>query len=146
MLWSPVFSCFAFYSTLLILKMYIIAIITGQLRLRKKAFVNPEDAARHGGDRFCRTDPDVERCRRAHLNDMENIFPFLFLGSIYSFTEPSLLIARCHFLLFFMARIVHSAAYLLALRAPMRSVAYTIAQLPCISMVIQILVAMASYA
>ena len=36
MLGNPVFSCFVFYATLLILKMYIIAIITGQVRLRKK--------------------------------------------------------------------------------------------------------------
>jgi len=36
MLGSDVLLCFIFYSTLLILKMYIIAIITGQVRLRKK--------------------------------------------------------------------------------------------------------------
>uniref|UniRef100_A0A9J8D7R4 Prostaglandin E synthase n=1 Tax=Cyprinus carpio carpio TaxID=630221 RepID=A0A9J8D7R4_CYPCA len=64
MLGSDVLLCFIFYSTLLILKMYIIAIITGQVRLRKKAFANPEDAERHGGEQFCRTDPYVERCRR----------------------------------------------------------------------------------
>lgn len=143
---NPVFSCFVFYSTLLILKMYTIAIITGQVRLRKKAFANPEDAERHGGLQFCRTDQYVERCRRAHLNDMENIFPFLFLGAIYSMTGPSLGIARGHFLVFFLGRVIHSVAYLLAFKAPTRSVAYSIAQVPCMSMAIQILITVGFYA
>ncbi|GAA6103354.1 prostaglandin E synthase [Tachysurus ichikawai] len=139
MLENSVFSCFVFYSILLILKMYTIAVITGQVRLRKKAFANPEDAERHGGAQFCRTDPYVERCRRAHFNAMENILPFIFLGAIYSMTGPSLLIAKVHFLVFFLGRMMHSVAYLFALKAPTRSLAYIIAQVPCFSMAIQIL-------
>ncbi|KAG7314659.1 hypothetical protein KOW79_021962 [Hemibagrus wyckioides] len=139
MLENSVFSCFVFYSILLILKMYTLAIITGQVRLRKKAFANPEDAERHGGAQFCRADPYVERCRRAHLNDLENILPFFFLGAIYSMTGPSLVIAQAHFLIFFLGRLVHTLAYLFALKPPTRSLAYTIGQVPCISMAIQIL-------
>ncbi|KAI5615503.1 prostaglandin E synthase [Silurus asotus] len=139
MLENPVFSSFVFYSTLLILKMYTIAVITGQVRLRKKAFANLEDAERHGGAQFCRTDPYVERCRRAHMNDMENVYPFFFLGAIYSMTGPSLVIAQGHFLVFFLARAMHTVAYLLALKAPTRSLSYIIAQVPCVSMAIQIL-------
>ncbi|KAF6729085.1 Prostaglandin E synthase [Oryzias melastigma] len=133
MIRNEVFSCFLFYAVLLILKMYVIAIITGQVRLRKKAFANPEDALRHGGLQFHREDPYVERCRRAHINDMENILPFLFLGAIYSLTGPSF-------------RLLHTVAYLLALRAPTRSVAYTIAQIPCVSMAVQILTSVMAYA
>ncbi|XP_056314018.1 prostaglandin E synthase [Danio aesculapii] len=146
MLGSDIQLCFIFYSTLLILKMYIIAIITGQVRLRKKAFANPEDAERHGGVQFCRTDPYVERCKRAHQNDMENILPFLFLGAVYSMTSPSYAVAQLHFLVFFLCRVLHSVAYLLALKAPTRSLAYVIAQVPCISMAIQILMEVASFA
>ncbi|XP_066436611.1 prostaglandin E synthase [Eleutherodactylus coqui] len=142
---NKVFMSFVFYSTLLILKMYILAIITGQIRLRKKAFANPEDAMRHGGVEFYREDPDVERYRRAHRNDMENIFPFLFLGAIYSLLEPSPSIARIHFLIFFIGRLVHTVAYVLALKAPTRSLAYSIAQLPCVSMSLQILYSVSSY-
>ncbi|XP_051949704.1 prostaglandin E synthase-like [Xyrauchen texanus] len=146
MLGNDVLMCFIFYSTLLILKMYIIAIITGQVRLRKKAFANPEDAVRHGGVQFCRNDPYVERCMRVHRNDMENIFPFLFLGAVYSMTGPSYSVARIHFLAFFLGRVLHSVAYLLALKAPTRSYAYVIAQVPCVSMAIQILMDVASFA
>ncbi|KAF1377730.1 hypothetical protein PFLUV_G00203770 [Perca fluviatilis] len=143
---NEVFSCFVFYGVLLVIKMYIVAIITGQVRLRKKAFANPEDALRHGGLQYHRQDPYVERCRRAHVNDMENILPFLFLAAIYSMTGPSLAVARIHFLVFFMARVLHTIAYLFALRAPTRSLAYTVAQIPCISMAVQILIAVAAYA
>ncbi|KAH1179277.1 prostaglandin E synthase [Mauremys mutica] len=141
MMENEVFASFTFYSTILIIKMYVLAIITGQVRLRKKAFANPEDALRNGGLQYCREDPDVERCRRAHRNDMENIFPFLFLGAIYSLLEPSPIVARIHFLIFCVGRIVHTVAYLLRLKAPTRSVAYSVAQLPCFSMALQILFA-----
>ncbi|KAG8448001.1 hypothetical protein GDO86_015195 [Hymenochirus boettgeri] len=136
---NEVFASFAFCSTFLILKMYIVAVITGQVRLHRKAFANPEDAMRHGGLQYCREDTDVERCRRAHHNDMENIYPFLFLGAIYSMLDPDPAIAKIHFLIFFLGRMVHTVAYLMALKAPTRSVAYVIAQVPCFSMVFQIL-------
>lgn len=146
MIRNEVFSCFVFYAVLLVIKMYIIAIITGQVRLRKKAFTNPEDALRHGGLQYHREDPYVERCRRAHRNDMENILPFLFVGAIYSLTGPSLMVARLHFLVFFLGRVLHSFAYLLALQAPTRSGAYVVAQIPCVSMALQILTSVAAYA
>ncbi|XP_040387501.1 prostaglandin E synthase isoform X1 [Cygnus olor] len=145
MMENKVFLSFAFYSTILIVKMYVVAIITGQVRLRKKAFANPEDALRNGGLQYYRQDPDVERCRRAHRNDMENIFPFLFLGAIYSLLEPSPAVARLHFFVFCAGRMVHTVAYLLRLKAPTRSVAYGVAQLPCFSMALQILLAAAPY-
>lgn len=83
---------------------------------------------------------------RAHANDLENILPFLFLGAIYSMTGPSLAVARLHFLVFACARVVHTVAYLCSLPAPTRSVAYTLAQVPCISMAVQILIAAAAHA
>uniref|UniRef100_A0A8C8RYV1 Prostaglandin E synthase n=1 Tax=Pelusios castaneus TaxID=367368 RepID=A0A8C8RYV1_9SAUR len=141
MMENEVFASFAFYSTTLIIKMYVLAIITGQVRLRKKAFANPEDALRNGGLQYHREDPDVERCRRAHRNDMENIFPFLFLGAVYSLLGPNPIVARIHFLIFCVGRIVHTVAYLLQLKAPTRSVAYSVAQLPCFSMALQVLYA-----
>lgn len=82
---------------------------------------------------------------RAHINDMENILPFLFLGAIYSMMEPSLAVARLHFLVFVCARVVHTIAYLCALRAPARSVAYTLAQVSCVSMAVQILITVAGH-
>lgn len=79
---------------------------------------------------------------RAHRNDMENIYPFLFLGAVYSLLDPNPAVARIHFLVFFLSRVVHTVAYLLKLKAPTRSVAYSLAQLPCFSMALQILCAL----
>lgn len=136
---GQVLPAFLLCSTLLIIKMYVVAVITGQVRLRKKAFANPEDALRHGGLQYCRSDPDVDRCLRAHRNDMETIYPFLFLGLIYSLLGPHPFVARMHFLLVFLGRMVHTVAYLGKLRAPTRSLAYTVAQIPCASMALQII-------
>ncbi|XP_016052110.1 PREDICTED: prostaglandin E synthase isoform X2 [Miniopterus natalensis] len=135
---GQVLPAFLLCSTLLVIKMYAVAVLTGQVRLRKKAFANPEDALRHGGPQYCRSDPDVDRCLRAHRNDMETIYPFLFLGFVYSLLEPSPWVAHTHFLLVFLGRVVHTVAYLGKLRAPIRSLAYTVAQLPCASMALQI--------
>lgn len=142
MIENEAFSSFAFFGTLLVIKMYIIAIITGQVRLRKKAFANPEDALRHGGLEYCRDDPDVDRCLRAHRNDMENIYAFLFLGSVYTLIDPNPTVARIHFLIFFLGRVLHTVAYLLKLRAPIRSWAYGVGQIACFSMAVQILCAL----
>lgn len=70
---------------------------------------------------------------------MENIYPFLFLGLVYSFLGPSPFVAWMHFLLVFLGRMAHTVAYLGKLRAPTRSLAYTVAQLPCVSMALQII-------
>ena len=77
---------------------------------------------------------------------MENILPFLFLGAVYSLTGPSLPVARLHFLVFLLCRVLHSAAYLCALTPPTRSVAYVLGQVPCVSMALQVLVAVVPYA
>lgn len=69
---------------------------------------------------------------------METIYPFLFLGLVYSFLQPNPFVARMHFLLVFLGRMAHTVAYLGKLRAPIRSLAYTLAQLPCASMALQI--------
>lgn len=45
---NDVFSCFVFYGVLLVVKMYIIAIITGQVRLRKKVSAVPRTQGTHG--------------------------------------------------------------------------------------------------
>lgn len=134
---DQVLPAFLLCSTLLVIKMYAVAVITGQVQLRKKAFENPEDALRHGGPQYCRGDHDVDRCLRAHHNYMETICPFLFLGLVYSFLQPNPVVVRLHFLLVFLGRVVHTVAYLGKLHAPIRSLPYTLAQLPCASMALQ---------
>merc|ERR550517_694970 len=92
---NPVFASFCFYAALVALKMLMMSFLTAYHRLTKNIFANPEDAAMSKVK--VRTDESVERVRRAHLNDMENIVPFLFIGLIYVGTSPAVSSAVFYF-------------------------------------------------
>ncbi len=54
---------------------------------------------------------DVERVRRAHRNDMENIFVFFALAAFYVTTGPAAATANWLFRIFTIARYVHTFVY-----------------------------------
>lgn len=56
-------------------------------------------------------DPDVERVRRAHQNDLENVLPFFIMGFLYMFTNPSVMLATNLFRAVAIARIAHTLVY-----------------------------------
>jgi glutathione S-transferase len=57
------------------------------------------------------SDPDVERVRRNHLNDIENIVPFVLVGLFYVGTNPDRDVALWHFRIFFVSRVLHTLTY-----------------------------------
>lgn len=57
------------------------------------------------------SDPDVERVRRNHLNDIENIIPFVLVGFFYVSTDPDRDTALWHFRVFFISRLLHTLSY-----------------------------------
>ena len=61
---------------LLLIKMLIMSFLTIFNRIRKGAVENPEDVAQNPSFEI-KKDEDVERIRRAHLNDLENVPAFL---------------------------------------------------------------------
>lgn len=130
---------FSKYTVFLIVKMMLMSMITGLYRMKKKAFSNPEDAASLGkgenAKKYLRTDPDVERVRRCHLNDIENILPFIFIGFFYCLSGVSLSTATLHFRIFFGSRIFHTIAYLVPLPQPCRGLAWLTGYLVTFSMV-----------
>lgn len=69
-----------------------------------KAFENPEDV--QGGEP--KKDEDVERVRRAHMNDLENIPAFLLAGFAYVMTEPQPDLALWLIRVAVIARILHT--------------------------------------
>ena len=78
-----------------------------------QAFANPEDVG-IGSNKQAKvtlSDPDVERVRRNHLNDIENILPFVIIGCLYVSTNPTAIVALWHFRVFFFSRIFHTIAY-----------------------------------
>ncbi|XP_052899484.1 microsomal glutathione S-transferase 1-like [Anopheles moucheti] len=101
-----VFQAYAFWAAVLGLKMLLMSVLTGLQRGSKKVFSNPEDVK--PGGKVAYDDPDVERVRRAHLNDMENILPYFIIGFLYMFTNPSVTVAVNLFRLVAAVRICHT--------------------------------------
>ncbi|XP_028147278.1 microsomal glutathione S-transferase 1 [Diabrotica virgifera virgifera] len=98
-----------FYCSVLVLKMMFMSILTGSKRYKHKAFANPEDAIRRHVKP--KVSEHVERVRRAHLNDIENIPLFFVTGLIYTLTNPAVYLAKTFFLAYTLARIGHTVVY-----------------------------------
>ncbi|KAM7349023.1 microsomal glutathione S-transferase 1 [Cochliomyia hominivorax] len=119
---NPVFCCFLFWTSVLVIKMLLMSLLTALQRFRfkilrqlpkaliKKIFPNQEDLFFKNIEvQF--NDPHVERVRRAHRNDMENILPYFTMALVYICTNPSPAIACNLFRLAAIARIVHTLVY-----------------------------------
>ncbi|CAG7835149.1 unnamed protein product [Allacma fusca] len=104
---SAAFKSFAFYSAILALKLFAMIFLTAMNRFRKNAFANPEDLPSKKM-KVVLDDPDVERVRRAHRNDLENILPFFALGFLYSCTQPDPDTVNMLFKVFTLARFAHT--------------------------------------
>ncbi|KAJ8300488.1 hypothetical protein KUTeg_022007 [Tegillarca granosa] len=136
-----VFSQFAFYAAVVLLKTLLMSTYTSRFRIAKKVFANPEDYL-GGPKREIRQPPfddDVERVRRCHLNDLENVLPFVLLGFLYVLTGPDPWIAALHFRMFTGCRIFHTIAYLTPLPQPSRFLGFVGGLIVNISMTISVL-------
>ncbi|EDV91943.1 GH24641 [Drosophila grimshawi] len=133
---NPVFCCYLFWATVLVVKMLLMSLLTAlqrfrykllglvPLALRRKVFPNEEDLFFKNIEvQF--DDPRVERVRRAHRNDMENILPYFIMALIYVCTNPNPMIACNLFRLAAIARIVHTLVYaVVAVPQPSRILAF----------------------
>lgn len=87
-------------------------------------------------------DPNVERVRRAHRNDMENIVPFLVIGLLYTLTNPSAFWAINFFRAVGIARIAHTLVYaVVVVPQPARALAFFVAHLTTAYMALQVVLA-----
>ncbi|XP_058121402.1 prostaglandin E synthase-like [Anopheles ziemanni] len=119
-----VFQAYAFWAAVLALKMLVMSILTGMQRGSKKVFSNPEDVKPGGTVAY--NDPDVERVRRAHRNDMENILPYFIVGFLYMFTSPSVFVATNLFRLVAAVRISHTVFHALVPVAKFRGLSWAV--------------------
>ena len=70
---------------------------------------------------------DVERIRRAHLNDMENILPYIMVAFLYVLANPSYTTASILFRVASTARILHTIVYAIyPVRQPARGLMFFI--------------------
>jgi glutathione S-transferase len=137
---NSVFTNFAFYSTASVVKMMGFSALTALKRLSKDVFANPEDLslAKNKSAVVTLNDPDVERIRRNHLNDIENIVPFVLVGLFYVGTNPDRDVALWHFRVFLVSRVLHTLAYQLALPQPSRFIACAVGYLTTLSMAVRV--------
>jgi len=122
---KELFGAFAFHAGLMAVKTLGMAFLTARQRFKKGNFISREDGVSQKNVKIgIGVDEDVERVRRAHQNDIENIFPFLSLGLLYLFTNPELSTAQTVFRVFSGARILHSLVYVLEVPQPTRALAF----------------------
>ncbi|KAF5305719.1 hypothetical protein FQR65_LT07615 [Abscondita terminalis] len=95
--------------SVLALKVLFMAPLTAIQRIKNMAFINSEDT---GPMKLKpKIHEDVERVRRAHLNDLENIIVFFVVSFGYILTNPSLAFATLLFRIFVAARFVYTLVY-----------------------------------
>ncbi|KAJ7361827.1 Microsomal glutathione S-transferase 1 [Desmophyllum pertusum] len=111
-------AAYLFYGSILMLKTWAMSFFTARHRIQNKALPSPEDYGAKNKDRPVRLNDDVERVRRAHHNDLENIPIFMIVALLYMFSN--LPVMRCLWCLrvFTAARILHTVAYLNAFSHP----------------------------
>lgn len=145
---NPVFATYMIAAALMVLK------IMGQgwmtvYRMTKSGagLVSPEDLREGPLNRA--PDPEqlapndyVDRSRRMHRNDLENIPAFLAVGLIYVAIAPPLLLAQALMYGFVAARACHAVAYATRQSHEVRATFYTIGSLIVIAMALQVLAAL----
>ena len=123
---NPVFSAYLFWSSVLIIKTLVMAFLTVIKRVKNKvrrsiykvhkinltinysqAVATKEDSPKG----IVRFSDDVERQRRAHLNDLENIPVFIINAFLFVISSPSAFIAINLFRIFTITRILHTIVH-----------------------------------
>ncbi|KAL9962956.1 hypothetical protein ACROYT_G032114 [Oculina patagonica] len=105
-------SAYIFYGSILMLKTWAMSFLTARHRLKNKALPSPEDYGRKNKDKPVIQHPDVERVRRAHLNDLENIPIFMIVTLLYMFSNMPPVWGIWGLRIFTTGRIMHTIAYL----------------------------------
>ncbi len=137
---NPVFVTYAIAASIMILKMAAMSWLTVYRMMRANGgFRNPEDANPGPANKHPRPgqldkDDYVERTRRIHQNDYENIPPFLVVGLLFVHTGPSLLLAQAAFYGYVVSRMLHFAAYLTARSHETRATFWSVGSLIMIGM------------
>jgi glutathione S-transferase len=148
---NPLFATYVIAATLMILKAVSMSWLTVVRMMQAKGgFRSPEDLRKtplnpHPDLKQLAPDERVERIRRIHLNDLENLPFFLVAGFLFVLTEPSLLLARVLLYGYVVSRLLHFAAYLTAQTHDMRATLWTVGSFILIFMTCWTLLAAVGY-
>jgi len=129
---NPVFATYVAAACIMILKAVAMSWLTVVRMVGANAgFRNPEDGKKtpmNPNPQPGQVGPNerVDRIRRIHLNDLENIPFFLVAGLLYVTTEPDLVLAQWLFYGYVVSRLLHFLAYLSAQIHEVRATLWTI--------------------
>jgi glutathione S-transferase len=128
---NPLFATYVIAAAIMILKVKAMSWLTVVRMMKVKGgFRSPEDAKKSPFN----PNPDpaqvdkneyVERIRRIHLNDLENVPFFLVAGFLFVLTGPSLLLAQILLYGYVVTRILHFFAYVTAQLHDVRAAMWT---------------------
>ncbi|SOE18532.1 glutathione S-transferase [Hoeflea halophila] len=142
---NPVFEVYVIAATLMALKIMLQGWMTVYRMLKSNSgLASPEDLQKG----LINKSPDpsqlevndyVDRSRRMHRNDLENIPAFLIAGLLFVIVNPELWLAQTMMFGFVAARLAHFWAYATKKPHEVRATFYTIASLSVIYMSIHVL-------
>ena len=144
---NPLFATYVIAATLMILKAVAMSWLTVARMLQENGgFRSPEDLRKTPLNpvpdaRQLERNERVERIRRIHLNDLENLPFFLVAGLLYVLTGPSLRMAQLLLYGYVVSRLLHFAAYLSAQTHDLRATLWTVGSLVLIFMTARTLLA-----
>lgn len=128
---NPLFATYAVAATIMILKAVSMSWLTVYRMMKVRAgFRSPEDLKKtplNPNPVPDQTGPNdyVDRIRRIHLNDLENIPFFLAAGFLFVLTGPSLLLAQIVLYGYVGTRLLHFLAYVTAQTHDLRATLWT---------------------
>lgn len=147
---NPIFVTYMIAAAIMVLKIMGQGWVTVYRMLKvSSGFASPEDL--HAGLINRNPRPEqlelneyVDRSRRIHRNDLENIPAFLACGLVFVVAGPPQLLANILMYGFVAARLAHTVAYATKQSHEVRATLYTIGSLVVIFMAIYVLVAAVS--
>jgi glutathione S-transferase len=145
---NPVFVAYSIAASLLVLKVMGQGWMTVYRMLRANSgLASPEDLRpglinQNPGPEQLQKNDYVDRSRRMHRNDLENIPAFWIAGALFIFTSPPLWIAQTLFYGFVTARAFHAIAYATKQSHEVRATFYTIGSVIVIIMAAAVLISM----
>ena len=137
---NPVFEVYAIAAAIMVLKVMLQGWMTVYRMLKSNAgLVNPEDLQvgminKDPRPEQLEVSDYVDRSRRMHRNDLENIPGFLIAGLLFVAVDPALWLAQLLMYGFVLARIAHFFAYATRQVHEVRATFYTIGSLVVIYM------------
>lgn len=128
---NPVFASYVVAASVMILKASSMSWLTVVRMMQVKGgYRSPEDLKKtplnpNPDPKQLEPNDAVERTRRIHMNDLENIPFFLAAGFVFVLTDPSLVLARVLFYGYVVTRLLHFVAYFTGRTHDLRATLWT---------------------